>query len=94
MECRGRASSPTDVDPALPGRRLRELSWILFVNVPVGATALGQFLLTTLYMQDVLRWSAIETGVAFIAAAFIASNAEAAPETQPIEAEVVLQGAG
>jgi MFS family permease len=33
----------------------------------VGATAFSQFFLITLYLQEVLRYSAIETGVAFIA---------------------------
>jgi hypothetical protein len=33
----------------------------------IGATAFAQFFLLTLYLQEVLRYSAIETGVAFIA---------------------------
>ena len=34
-----------------------------------GAATFGQFFLLTLYLQEVLRYSAIETGVAFIAIA-------------------------
>ena len=33
----------------------------------IGATAFAQFFLLTLYLQEVLRYSAIKTGVAFIA---------------------------
>ena len=33
----------------------------------VGAAAFGQFFLLTLYMQQVLRYSALQTGVAFVA---------------------------
>ena len=33
----------------------------------IGATAFAQFFLMTLYLQEVLRYSALETGVAFIA---------------------------
>ena len=33
----------------------------------IGATAFAQFFLLTLYLQEVLRYSAIQTGVAFIA---------------------------
>ena len=33
----------------------------------IGATAFAQFFLLTLYLQEVLRYSALETGVAFIA---------------------------
>jgi MFS family permease len=33
----------------------------------IGATAFAQFFLLTLYLQEVLRYSAMETGVAFIA---------------------------
>jgi hypothetical protein len=55
--------------PLLPLRifRLRTLSAANVVMLIVGATAFGQFFLLTLYLQEVLRYSAIETGVAFIA---------------------------
>ena len=33
----------------------------------VGAAAFGQFFLLTLYLQEVLRYSALETGLAFVA---------------------------
>jgi EmrB/QacA subfamily drug resistance transporter len=55
--------------PLVPLRifRLRTLSAANVVMLAVGATAFSQFFLMTLYLQDVLRYSAIETGVAFIA---------------------------
>jgi EmrB/QacA subfamily drug resistance transporter len=55
--------------PLLPLRifRLRTLSAANAVNLTVGATAFAQFFLLTLYLQEVLRYSAMETGVAFIA---------------------------
>ena len=55
--------------PLLPLRifRLRTLSAANAAMLMVGATAFSQFFLITLYLQEVLRYSAIETGVAFIA---------------------------
>jgi EmrB/QacA subfamily drug resistance transporter len=55
--------------PLLPLRifRLRTLSAANATSVLVGATSFGQFFLITLYLQEVLRYSAIQTGVAFIA---------------------------
>ena len=55
--------------PLLPLRifRLRTLSAANAVMLTVGATAFAQFFLMTLYLQEVLRYSAMETGVAFIA---------------------------
>jgi EmrB/QacA subfamily drug resistance transporter len=55
--------------PLLPLRifRLRTLSAANVAMLMVGATAFSQFFLITLYLQEVLRYSAIETGVAFIA---------------------------
>ncbi len=55
--------------PLLPLRifRLRTLSAANAVMLTIGATAFAQFFLMTLYLQEVLRYSAIETGVAFIA---------------------------
>jgi EmrB/QacA subfamily drug resistance transporter len=55
--------------PLLPLRifRLRTLSAANAVTLTIGATAFAQFFLVTLYLQEVLRYSAVETGVAFIA---------------------------
>ncbi len=55
--------------PLLPLRifRLRTLSAANTTMLAIGATTFGQFFLLTLYLQEVLRYSAIETGVAFIA---------------------------
>jgi EmrB/QacA subfamily drug resistance transporter len=55
--------------PLLPLRifRLRTLSAANAAMLTVGATAFAQFFLLTLYLQEVLQYSAIETGVAFIA---------------------------
>ncbi len=55
--------------PLLPLRifRLRTLSAANVAMLTIGATAFAQFFLMTLYLQEVLRYSAIETGVAFIA---------------------------
>jgi EmrB/QacA subfamily drug resistance transporter len=55
--------------PLLPLRifRLRTLSAANATILILGATTFGQFLLMTLYLQEVLHYSAMETGVAFIA---------------------------
>jgi EmrB/QacA subfamily drug resistance transporter len=55
--------------PLLPLRifRLRTLSAANAAMLMIGATAFAQFFLLTLYLQEVLRYSAMETGVAFIA---------------------------
>ncbi len=57
--------------PLLPLRmfRMRTLSAANATMLILGATVFGQFLLMTLYLQEVLRYSAIETGVAFTAIA-------------------------
>ncbi len=57
--------------PLLPLRifRLRTLSAANATMLVTGAATFGQFFLLTLYLQEVLRYSAIETGVAFIALA-------------------------
>jgi EmrB/QacA subfamily drug resistance transporter len=54
--------------PLLPLRifRLRTLSAANASMLIAGATTFGQFFLITLYLQQVLRYSAIDTGVAFI----------------------------
>ena len=55
--------------PLLPLRifRLRTLAAANVAMLTIGATAFAQFFLLTLYLQEVLRYSAIQTGVAFIA---------------------------
>jgi EmrB/QacA subfamily drug resistance transporter len=55
--------------PLLPLRifRSRTLAAANATMLAVGAAAFGQFFLLTLYLQQVLRYSALETGVAFIA---------------------------
>ncbi len=58
--------------PLLPLRifRLRSLSAANATAVVIGAVTFSQFFLLTLYMQQVLGYSAIETGVAFAATTF------------------------
>jgi EmrB/QacA subfamily drug resistance transporter len=55
--------------PLLPLRifRLRTLSAANATSAMVGAAAFGQFFLLALYLQQVLGYSAVKTGVAFIA---------------------------
>jgi MFS family permease len=55
--------------PLLPLRifRLRTLSAANAAMLTIGATAFAQFFVMTLYLQEVLRYSAIRTGVAFVA---------------------------
>jgi EmrB/QacA subfamily drug resistance transporter len=55
--------------PLLPLRifRLQTLSAANATMLVIGATAFGQFFLLSLYLQEVLRYSALKTGVAFIA---------------------------
>ena len=54
--------------PLLPLRifRLRTLSAANATMMTVGAVAFGQFFLLTLYLQEVLRYSALQTGLAFV----------------------------
>ncbi len=54
--------------PLLPLRifRLRTLSAANATMMTVGAAAFGQFFLLTLYLQEVLHYSALQTGVAFV----------------------------
>ena len=54
--------------PLLPLRifRLRTLTAANATMMTVGAVAFGQFFLLTLYLQEVLRYSALQTGVAFV----------------------------
>jgi len=65
--------------PLLPLRifRLRALSTANGIMAALGAVTFGEFFLLTLYLQGVLRYSAVETGVAFSAFAgsvVVASN--------------------
>jgi EmrB/QacA subfamily drug resistance transporter len=55
--------------PLLPLRifRLRTLSAANATILTVGAAAFGQLFLMTLYLQEVLRYSALQTGLAFVA---------------------------
>jgi EmrB/QacA subfamily drug resistance transporter len=55
--------------PLLPLRifRLRSLSAANAITFANGATVTAMFFLLTLYLQQVLRYSAVETGVAFVA---------------------------
>jgi len=55
--------------PLLPMRifRLRTLTASNITGLLMGAAVFSQFFLLTLYMQQVLHYSAIETGVAYIA---------------------------
>jgi EmrB/QacA subfamily drug resistance transporter len=55
--------------PLLPLRifRSRNLSAANGAMAIVGAVAFSEFFLLTLYLQDVLRYSAVESGVAFVA---------------------------
>jgi EmrB/QacA subfamily drug resistance transporter len=65
--------------PLLPLRifRLRTLTAANATMAVVGAAAFSEFFLLTLYMQDVLHYSAVQTGAAFVAFALtvvVASN--------------------
>jgi hypothetical protein len=55
--------------PLLPLRifRLRTLTAANATMLIIGATAFGQFVLLALYLQEALHYTAVETGVAFIA---------------------------
>ena len=66
--------------PLLPLRifRLRALSAANAIMAIVGAVAFSEFFVLTLYLQDVLHYSAVQSGVAFSAfalAVVVASNA-------------------
>jgi EmrB/QacA subfamily drug resistance transporter len=74
--------------PLLPLRifRLRPVTAANATMAVVGAATFSQFFLLTLYMQDVLRYSAVQTGVAF--AAFALATAVAANVTQVVVGRV------
>jgi EmrB/QacA subfamily drug resistance transporter len=77
--------------PLLPLRifRLRTLAAANATMAVVGAVTFSQFFLLTLYMQDVLRYSAVQTGIAF--AAFALSAAVAANVAQAVVARVGIR---
>jgi EmrB/QacA subfamily drug resistance transporter len=60
------ARSPAPLVP-LGIFRLRTLSAANAAMLALGAAGFGQFFLVTLYLQEVLRYSAVETGIAFVA---------------------------
>jgi EmrB/QacA subfamily drug resistance transporter len=80
--------------PLLPLRifRLRTLSAANATMLTVGAAAFGQFFLLSLYLQEVLRYSALQTGLAFVAitAALIAVTNLAQQLTTRLGARPVL----
>ena len=85
--------------PLLPLRifRLRSLSAANGTMLAVGALAFGQFFLLTLYLQEVLGYSAIETGLAFVGIAVpiaVASNLGQALTTRFGPRPVLVAGLG
>jgi EmrB/QacA subfamily drug resistance transporter len=82
--------------PLLPLRifRLRALSGANVTMALVGAVTSSEFLALTLYVQDVLHYSAVQTGVAFVAFALsvvVASNlAQAVVERIGIRATLMI----
>jgi EmrB/QacA subfamily drug resistance transporter len=74
--------------PLLPLRifRVRPLAAANATMAVIGAVTFAQFFLLTLYMQDVLRYSAVQTGIAF--AAFALSAAVAANLAQVVVGRV------
>ena len=81
--------------PLLPLRifRLRTLTAANAAMAIVGAVAFSEFFLLTLYLQDVLGYSAVQTGVAFSGFALtvvVASNvaqADRRPPRRPADAD-------
>ena len=55
-------------DPLVPPRTVRDRSLVSGAAMMLGATGLlvGAFFLNTIYLQDQLGWSALETGLAFL----------------------------
>jgi EmrB/QacA subfamily drug resistance transporter len=82
--------------PLLPLRifRLRALSGANVTMALVGAVTFSEFFALTLYVQDVLHYSAVQTGVAFVAFALsvvVASNlAQAVVERIGIRATLMI----
>lgn len=80
--------------PLLPLRifHVRTLSAANATALAVGATATGMFFLLTLYLQEVLGYSAVETGVAFVAitATLVATSNVAQSLTTRLGARRVL----
>ena len=82
--------------PLLPLRifRLRALSTANVTMLLVGAVTFSEFFVLTLYVQDVLHYSAVQSGVAFVAFALsvvVSSNlAEAVVERVGVRATLML----
>jgi EmrB/QacA subfamily drug resistance transporter len=82
--------------PLLPLRifRLRALSAANVTMLLVGAVTFSEFFVLTLYVQDVLHYSAVQSGVAFVAFALsvvVSSNlAEAVVERVGVRATLML----
>ncbi|HKD95360.1 MAG TPA: DHA2 family efflux MFS transporter permease subunit [Gaiellaceae bacterium] len=82
--------------PLLPLRifRLRALSAANVTMALVGAVTFSEFFVLTLYVQDVLRYSAVQSGVAFVAFALsvvVASNlAQAVVERIGVRATLMM----
>ena len=82
--------------PLLPLRifRLRALSGANVTMVLVGAVTFSEFFVLTLYVQDVLHYSAVQSGVAFVAFALsvvVASNlAQAVVERVGVRATLMV----
>jgi EmrB/QacA subfamily drug resistance transporter len=78
--------------PLLPLRifRLRALSTANAIMAALGALTFGEFFLLTLYLQGVLRYSAVETGFAF--SAFAGSVVVASNLAQRVVARIGVRG--
>jgi len=78
--------------PLLPLRifRLRALSTANGIMAALGAVTFGEFFLLTLYLQGVLRYSAVETGIAF--SAFAGSVVVASNLAQRVVARIGVRG--
>jgi EmrB/QacA subfamily drug resistance transporter len=78
--------------PLLPLRifRLRALSAANVTMLLVGAVTFSEFFVLTLYVQDVLHYSAVQSGVAFVA--FALSVVVASNLAQPVVARIGVRG--
>jgi EmrB/QacA subfamily drug resistance transporter len=78
--------------PLLPLRifRLRALSAANVTMALVGAVTFSEFFVLTLYVQDVLHYSAVQSGVAFVA--FALSVVVASNLAQPVVARLGIRG--
>jgi len=78
--------------PLLPLRifRLRALSAANVTMALVGAVTFSEFFVLTLYVQDVLHYSAVQSGVAFVA--FALSVVVASNLAQPVVSRIGIRG--